>query len=171
MTSIVRADLKDYQLLSEIGKLTLLESHGHSASPEDINSYVTRTYDPGVIKEELSDPGNIYHIIYDNDRAAGYSKMIFNTPYPESQLNNTAKLERIYLLKEFYGLKLGLDLLQFNIDLAKRNDQAGIWLHVWKENPRAVNFYQKNGFRIVGNYDFKVSETHSNPNHRMFLSF
>jgi diamine N-acetyltransferase len=169
--SIIRATEKDFQLLSEIAKLTYIESHGSSAKPEDINIYLNRNYSHDAFKKELSDTKNIYFIIYHNNRPAGYSKIIYNTPYPNSEIKNVTKLERLYLLKEFYDLKLGLELFQFNMELSKRNDQAGIWLFVWKENKRAVSFYKKNGFCIIGSHDFKISETHSNPNHQMFLRF
>lgn len=171
LNSIIKADVNDSQLLSKIAKLTFIESHGDSAKPEDINVYVSEKCSAHFFKRDLSDPKNIYHIIYHNGRAVGYSKIIFDTPYQESHLKKITKLERIYLLKEFYNLKLGLQLIQFNIDLSKRNNQRGIWLFVWKENHRAVNFYKKNGFVIIGSYDFKISETHSNPNHQMFLKF
>ncbi len=46
-----------------------------------------------------------------------------------------------------------------------------MWLFVWKENQRAVNFYDKAGFKIIGNYEFKLSKTHSNPNYQMFLKY
>ena len=171
MTSISRAGEKDFQLLSELAQLTFLESHGHSAPPADVAAYATEKYSPAVVKAELGDTKNIYFIIYTDNRPAGYSKIIFDTPYPDSPIKNITKLERLYLLKEFYNLKLGAELFQFNIDLAKRNNQEGIWLFVWKENGRAVNFYKKTGFLIIGSYDFKISETHSNPNHQMLLRF
>ena len=171
LTSITRAGEKDFQLLSELAKLTFLESHGHSAPSADVAAYVTEKYSPAVIKEVLSNEKNIYFIIYTDNRPAGYSKIIFDTPYPDSPIKNITKLERLYLLKEFYSLKLGVQLFQFNIDLAKSNNQMGMWLFVWKENQRAVNFYKKSGFVIIGSHDFKISETHSNPNHQMFLKF
>ena len=171
MTSIVKASEKDFQLLSEIATLTFIESHGRSAKQEAINIYVTEKYNENIFKEELSDAKNIYNIIYYDNNPAGYSKIIFDTPYPDSKIKNITKLERIYLLKKFYNLKLGSALFHFIIDLSKRNDQMGMWLYVWKENERAVNFYKKNGFVIIGSYDFKISETHSNPNHQMLLLF
>ena len=171
MTSIVKATVNDSALLSEIAKLTFIESHGHSASPEDVNTYVAEKYSPGILKEELLDPGNIYHIIYYNDRPAGYSKIVLNSPHANATIQRITKLERIYLLKEFYDLKLGRELLEFNVALAKENEQLGMWLFVWKENPKAAGFYKKNGFVIIGSHDFKISETHSNPNHQMFLKF
>lgn len=80
-------------------------------------------------------------------------------------------MERIYLLKEFYGLQLGLELFQFNVNLSKSNGQKGMWLFVWKENKRAVNFYQKMGFKIIGEHDFRISPNHTNPNHQMLLLY
>jgi ribosomal protein S18 acetylase RimI-like enzyme len=71
--------------------------------------------------------------------------------------------------KRFYDLKLGERLFNFNVQLAKTNGQAGIWLYTWKDNHRAINFYKKNGFIINGSYSFTFTEELSNPNHRMFL--
>jgi len=84
---------------------------------------------------------------------------------------HVAKLERFYLLKEFYGLGLAGELLNFNRKIAQENNQKGIWLAVWVENHRAIQFYTKNNFRKVGSYDYQISATHANPNHIMFLPF
>jgi len=169
MTSIVKANEKDIKLLADIGRVSFIESHGNSASEADINKYVNEKYTYEVFKEEISDPENIYHIIYYNDQPAGYSNINFNAKHSNIQMKNITKLDRIYLLKEFYGLKLGYELFTFNVELSKKNNQAGMWLFVWKENQRAVNFYIKTGFNIIGSHDFKLSETHSNPNHQMLL--
>ncbi len=171
MNAIIKAGSKDAQLISEIAKQSFIESHGHSASVEDVNAFRDKTYSYDAIKEELDDLKNIYHVVWHDKRPAGYSKIIFNFPYKESDQQNITKLERIYLLKAFYDLKLGRELLQFNINLAKQNAQAGMWLYTWKENQRAIEFYKKHGFVIIGSYDFRISENHSNPNHQMFLQF
>ena len=56
-------------------------------------------------------------------------------------------MERLYLLKEFYGLGLGKKLFDFNVGLIKKNNQKGIWLYVWIKNYRALNFYEKVAFK------------------------
>lgn len=171
MTSIIKANEKDIKLLADIGRVSFIESHGNSASKADINKYVNEKYNYEVFKEEISDPENIYHIIYHNEHTAGFSNINFNAKHSNIQMKNVTKLDRIYLLKEFYGLKLGYELFTFNVELSKKNGQAGMWLFVWKENHRAVNFYKKTGFKIIGSHDFKLSETHSNPNHQMLLIY
>lgn len=169
--NIKKASLEDSAILTEIGRTSFIESHGHSASEADINNYVNRVYTENVFSSELSDPKNIYHIIYHQNKTAGYSKIIFNSPHPNIETNEITKMERIYLLKEFYGLQLGLELFQFNVDLSKSEEQKGMWLFVWKENKRAVNFYQKMGFKIIGEHDFRISPNHTNPNHQMLLLY
>lgn len=171
MTTIIKATTNEATLLADIGKKTFVESHGNSASAADIGSYVSGKFSFDIIKEELSNAKNILHIIYYKGQPAGYSKIIFNTPHPNIAAQNITKLERLYLLKEFYNLKLGLMLFEFIVDLSKKSGQAGTWLYVWKENKRAVNFYKKAGFVIVGHTDFKISETHSNPNFHMYLEY
>ena len=94
-----------------------------------------------------------------------------NALHPEIGHKTITKLERIYLLREFYGSQLGKELFHFNLELSKRNAQTGMWLYVWTENERAVRFYKKNGFKAIGRYDFKISENHSNPNYLMWLEY
>jgi len=169
--SIIRATAQDSQLLAGMGRITFLEAHGSSASADIVTAYVDQNYSETVLTAQLNDPGNLYHLIYYSGAPAGYSKIIYNTSNANISAPQVTKLERIYLLKEFYGLDLGRELLDYNIGLSKKNAQAGMWLFVWKENHRAINFYKKSGFTIVGSHDFKLSETHSNPNHVMFLEY
>lgn len=169
MTAIERADPSHAHLLSELAGSTFLESHGTSAKIEDINRFILEKYNLDNFTAALADEHNHYNIISSEDRHAGFSNIICNPPYSTVGVANVAKLERIYILKEFYDLKLGYELLMFNIGIAKAHKQRGIWLYVWKENERAIKFYSKIGFKVIGSFDFKISETHSNPNHQMLL--
>lgn len=171
MIAITKALEKDIPLLVKIGKQTFIESHGKSASPSVIDQYIAKTYNNDTISNELSDTKNIYHILSYKEKAAGFSKIIFDTPHVNIPLQHVTKLERIYLLKEFYELELGLELLNYTIALSQQNNQAGMWLFVWKENKRAVSFYTKCGFKIIGSHDFKLSDDHANPNHQMLLEY
>lgn len=171
MTTIRKATVADVELLAELGRQTFIESHGHSAATEDVETYINTAYNPEACTQELEDANNIYHFIYYNNQLAGFSKIILNNAALGVAATNITKLERIYVLKACYSMKLGLALLNFNIDLSKQYQQFGMWLYAWIENERAVNFYKKAGFIIIGSYDFKISATHTNPNHRMFLKY
>lgn len=170
MISIIKATEKDYETIVNIGKVSVEEAHRASAPAKDMSEYIESHYNNDAIMEELNDTINVYHIINYNGNPVGFSKIVFDAEHPNIALKNVTKLDRIYLLKEFHGLKLGSGLLNFNIELAKKNNQAGIWLFTWVGNTKAIDFYLKTGFRIIGIDRFKVSETHYNPQHQMFLS-
>lgn len=171
MTTVVRATIKDTDLLTKLGRETFFESHGLSASIKDIDEYVNLKFNTEVFEQELSDSKNHFYILYYKELPVGYSKIIFNFSHQNITSKNVTKLERLYVLKMFHKLKLGLELFHFNIQESKRNNQSGMWLHVWTENLKAINFYEKAGFKIIGNYDFKISKTHYNPNHHMLLTY
>ncbi len=171
MSSIVKASISDFKLLADLGSQTFIESHGKSASKADIDFYIGEKYNYKVIQQDLRNADNIYHIIYYENQPIGFSKMILDNPTSNIQMGNVSKLERLYLLKDFHKLKKGLELFNFNVALSKSKNQIGMWLYVWKENERAISFYMKNEFQIIGSYDFQISERHSNPNHQLFLKY
>ena len=171
MITIRKATEKDIHLLASLSVEAFMPAHGHSSPEEDITSYIKANFSIENFKKEIANPAFEYYLLYHTTKVAGFSKVIFNTPSKHVVNNQVTKMERLYLLKEFYGLHLGAKLMNFNSELAKTNHQNGIWLEVWTENFRAIKFYKKAGFKIVGQANFTVSKTHSNPNYIMYLEF
>lgn len=170
-TTISKAGENDYQLILDIGTVSVEEAHRASCKAADMAVYMAAHYNTEAIKNELRNPSNIYHIIYCDGQAAGFSKIVFDAAHPNVAGTNTTKLDRIYLLKEFAGLKLGYELLQFNIALSKANSQSAMWLFTWTGNTRAIGFYKQTGFNVIGSHDFKITEHHYNPNYHMLLEY
>ncbi len=171
MITIVPATIKEIKILTDIGRQTLLESHGHSATPDVMQTYLDEKFTEAALREELSDTKNIFHIINYNNQPAGYSKIIYRQPMEQVMQKNITKMERLYLLQEYYGFKLGQQLLQHNIDISKQQGETGMWLYVWKENERALHFYTQAGFEIIGEGWFRLTGDHANPNWKMFLQY
>lgn len=171
MISLRRLTPDDAALLADMGGKSLLESHGHSAPAETMQAYVDKSFSTEACRTELSDHGNLFTGIFYGDELAGYFKIILNIPHPAVPLKPVTKLERLYLLKAFYGLKLGHRLLEEAIAISKQHNEKGMWLNVWKKNERAIHFYEKQGFVTVGESQFVLTETHANPNWVMLLTY
>jgi ribosomal protein S18 acetylase RimI-like enzyme len=161
----------DAALISRLAIQTFRESHGTSAAEKDILDYETKRLNVDLFKEELQDPKNIFRVVYLSNVPVAFSKEVFNTPNPKIKEQAVCKLEKLYVLKEYYDQKIGQPLFDLNVELAKTAGQKGMWLYVWTENKRALRFYEKQGFKNIANTLFKVSETHSNPNYWMYLEF
>jgi len=171
MLEFKTATVNDAALIVDIGARSFIESHGKSASENDINNYVKSKFNVSQLELELSDDASIFKIAYYNKQAAAYSKITLNCPNPNIKEQKVCKMDRLYVLEEFFDKKIGQVLFDLNLDLAKHHQQKGIWLYVWTGNPRALRFYEKQGFKIVGETYFKISETHSNPNYWLYLEF
>ena len=171
MFSIIKASENDYKLIARIGKIAVEEAHQKSCSAESLSEFLHKNYNEESIQKDLLETKNLYHLIFCNEEPAGFSKIILNEQHLNIIDKNVTKLDRIYLLKEFHNLKLGFELLKFNMELSKKNNQFGIYLFTWIGNERAINFYLKIGFKIIGSHQLKITETHSNPNHHMYLKY
>jgi ribosomal protein S18 acetylase RimI-like enzyme len=168
---VYRATKDDARILSEIGAETFIDSHKDSAPSYEIDIYVREKYNLHALNAELSGANNIIHIIKQGESIAGFSKLFINTSIPGLLPSNVSKLDQLYLLQRFHGLKLGAKLLQFNIGYAAHADQSGMWLVVWQGNDAAIRFYRKFGFEIIKRDFFQLTPTHKSPCQFMYLDF
>jgi diamine N-acetyltransferase len=171
---MIRIDCANEQhgsVIAQIAKQSFMSAHKESADQRTLEEYANKHFSPTVIGNELSNLENTYHIVYYNNAPVGFSKVVLNASHPNIPVKNPTKLDRLYVLDEFHGMGLGHKLFAFNLELAKQQNQEGMWLYVWVGNHKAINFYQKAGFKTVGSYNFKLTNTHSNPNYQLFLGF
>ena len=73
-------------------------------------------------------------------------KRNFGHSQTELNDNEALEIERIYVLKDFQGKKIGQKLYEKAVEVAKQNKVKYIWLGVWEKNQKAIDFYEKNGF-------------------------
>src|SRR5689334_16786153 len=117
MIVIQRATASDASLLSPIAIQAHMESHGHSASLADHELYIQKKLTVEAFITELNIPEYIYHLIFVDGNLAGYSKIIFDFNHAEIAEQPVTKLERIYLIKPYYGMDLGKKLFDHNVSL------------------------------------------------------
>ena len=96
-----------------------------------------------------------YFAVLDNT-IIGYLKLNVGSAQTELQDDKALEIERIYVLKEFHGKKVGQLLYEKAIQIAKQKNVDYVWLGVWEENHRAVRFYKKNGFVPFDKHIFKL---------------
>lgn len=168
---IIKASPQHTGVLSELGAETFYKTHRDSAPTHELATYMQRIYSPEVIEKELTNSANIYHIIKHEDTPAGFSKIELTMKHPAITLESVSKMDQIYLLDSFHGLKLGAKLLNYNIEYSKSRGQNGMWLVVWVGNTKAIDFYKKFGFRIVILDQFHLTETHTNACYVMLLEY
>ena len=153
---IRKVNIQDVEKLKEIGRQTFSETFSSENSEEDMREYLKKGFSTEKLKTELTDKNAEFYFAELDDKVIGYLKVNFGQSQTEIKDKNALEIERIYVLKEFHGKKIGEILYDKAIELAKEKNVEYIWLGVWEENPRAIRFYEKNGFVAFDKHIFKL---------------
>ena len=132
--------------LQQIGRQTFEETFAESNSAENMAIYLEEAYAYEKISAELNDPNSFFYFAMMDQDVIGYLKLNMGVSQTELKDNDALEIERIYILKDFHGKKVGQLLFDKAIEIAKEQQVAYVWLGVWEENKRAIHFYTKNGF-------------------------
>ncbi|GMU85160.1 MAG: hypothetical protein AMXMBFR48_04020 [Ignavibacteriales bacterium] len=108
------------------------------------------------LASELRNEQSEFYFAITNDIITGYLKINFGNAQTEPHNPDAMEIERIYVLKEFYGKETGRMLFEKALERAKELRAPYIWLGVWEKNYRALSFYRKHGFTQFGNHPFRL---------------
>ena len=132
--------------LQEIGRKTFYDTFFESDSEESMKTYLATSFSTQKLTAELENPNSEFYFATQNEVVIGYLKINFGPAQTELQDGNSLEIERIYVLQDYHGKKVGQLLFEKAIAIAKDNSCSYVWLGVWEENHRALQFYSKNGF-------------------------
>lgn len=155
---IRKANQEDAKLLTELAYKTYWDTfHAHPDNdPEDFADYMQKAFNSEQIRSEFADENAIFLVAEIENEMVGYAKLdLFATEVP-IQAEKPIELNRIYSRHDFIGKGIGQKLLNESLKIAKELNCDVIWLGVWEKNPRAIRFYEKNGFYKVGSHIFQM---------------
>jgi diamine N-acetyltransferase len=153
--SIRRAEPNDAQELSVLGERLFRAAFAASNADEDMQLYVRSAFSRKRQERELSDPSTQVWLVQDeSDRAIGYAMVRLGAADGEVDAKNPLEIVRFYVDAAWHGRGIAAALMSTCVDQARVWGCDQIWLGVWDQNPRAIAFYKKAGFRIVGAQPF-----------------
>ena len=132
--------------LQQIGRQTFSETFTESNSAENMAKYLEEAYSFEKLNEELNNQNSFFYFAILDEKVIGYLKLNLGESQTELKDNDALEIERIYVLKDFHGKKVGQLLFDKVLTIAKELQVAYVWLGVWEENKKALQFYTKNGF-------------------------
>lgn len=154
--SIRKADIVDWQLLQQIGKDTFYETFAPNNTDEDMQKYLQENFTESKIKMQLQDQYTSTYLALYERLPIGYLKVNFGPAQTELQDERSLEIERIYVLKQWQGKGVAKELFNKALDIAHNCKLEYIWLGVWEHNPRAIRFYEKNGFVAFDKHIFRL---------------
>lgn len=150
------ASSADNILLAELGGRTFSETFAPDNAPEDMALYLAASFSPEKQAAELTDSKTTFLIAGIASAQVGYARLRLGLPPYSMTGTKPIEIVRLYAATPWIGLGVGAALMTSCLEIARSKGCDTIWLDVWERNSRAIAFYQKWSFEIVGTQSFQL---------------
>jgi GNAT superfamily N-acetyltransferase len=135
-----------------------------------IAEHIRTVLSPARFRAHLADPAHRVLLAEVDGRPVGYTMLVAAPPADADvagslRLRPEVELSKVYVEAGMHGAGVGRPLMQATLRVARelagergRDAEAGIWLGVNEHNARAIRFYERSGFRIVGTRSFHLAD-------------
>lgn len=156
METIRKATVDDAEILARISRETFDAAFGDQYAAADLAVFVRDNYAVEKARVELADPEIGVWIMEEDGHAVGYvlagpCKLDNPEVTPDCR-----EIHRLYLLPDFQSGGRGKRLMKTAMTWLERDRPRRVWLGVFSGNPGAQRFYERLGFRKVGEHTFTV---------------
>jgi tRNA (guanine37-N1)-methyltransferase len=162
-TTITPALLSDAAALADLAALTFPLACPAGIPEAALATFIAEELSAQRFRAHLADPLRSLYVARESDGVAGYL-MLARQECPPVALAaaHPMYLQRLYVRPEFHGLGLAGAFLGLARRLARADGHDALWLTTGSFNARAVAFYRREGFSVVGETIFQVG---SDPQH------
>ncbi|MBN9296635.1 MAG: GNAT family N-acetyltransferase [Filimonas sp.] len=155
--NICYATADDAELIADISRQTFVEAFADQNTPENMQKFLNEQFTKEAIIEEVGTDGNTFLMAYAENELVGYVRLRDNKP---EELGDESAIEiaRIYATATAIGKGIGSELMQACVDTARQLRKDIVWLSVWEQNNKAIEFYKKWGFEKFGEQAFVLGD-------------
>jgi ribosomal protein S18 acetylase RimI-like enzyme len=155
-TEIRRAGAADAATVADMGARTFAAAFGHLYPSADLSAFLAEVHDQDKVAGEIADPETAVWLAERGGRAVGYAVAgACGLPHPEAT-PTCGELKRIYVEPGLQGEGVGQALFDAAMAWLEQDGPRRLWISVWSENHGAQRFYERQGFRKVGECQFPV---------------
>ena len=150
MPTLTQATLPDLPTLTSLSRRTFFETFAQQNTAEDMALYLEKNMSEEALKKEMLDTHAAFYLLKENETACGYFKIEFGAD------PKRLEIERLYVDAAFQKKGYGKWMMDTIEKIAAEKNKSEIFLGVWRENHKAISFYQKCGFEIYDVHTFQL---------------
>lgn len=152
--TVRQAASEDVPALSALARETYVDAFGHSFQASDLAAHLAAHLSPAGIARMVADD---HVLVAEADRRlVGYVQ--FGPAYPPLSGASDADVElrRLYVHPDFQNRGVGSQLMDAALAHPAVAGAPRVYLDVWVHNPGARRFYERYGFRVIGERSFHI---------------
>lgn len=150
MTTIKPAKPGDILVINELAHRIWPVTYENILSADQLEYMLELLYRPSCIKKQMEDLQHTFVIIYEDDIPAGFASYSI-----KAKSRDVYKLHKFYILQSQQGKGIGKFVLNKIIGDITLVGAKILELNVNRRNP-ALNFYERTGFKIIGQEDIDI---------------
>lgn len=128
--------------------------------PADIAEHIATELTPQRFRHQLLTDGTVFYVVEDEGHLIGYAMLIRASPLPaDTPATIPMEIQRIYVAADQHGSGVADALMDRCLHHARTHGYDVVWLGTNEANQRAVSFYRRKGFRVVGSREFTVGSS------------
>ena len=159
--TIVTATSGDFETIRNIAYKTWPETYGKILGSEQLAYMLSRIYTTAALQQTITEKKHQYLLVKENDEYFGFAS------YQHGYLDlNVTRLHKLYLLPEAQGRGAGKLLIDEIETMARINHSEKVSLNVNRFN-KALSFYQKSGYTIVGEENIDIGNGYFMEDYKM----
>lgn len=148
------AEPGDAAALAELAERTFRDTFAAANTPEDMELHCRASYGEERQGQEIAEAAMRTLVADEGGVLAGFGQLRWGEAPECVGAARPAEIQRLYVDRPWHGKGLAQSLMAALLDLAREGGAEVVWLGVWGHNPRAIAFYRKLGFVVVGEHTF-----------------
>ena len=145
----------DASALAAMGRRCFVESFGPHFPADDMALHLERMFGAAALPAEYGDPALTIRMAEADGEVAAYLKlapMKLQVPHEPGAL----EIRQLYVLTPWQGAGVAAALMDWAVETMRAAGVPALYLSVWEKGDRAIAFYRKQGFEIVGVAPFRL---------------
>jgi diamine N-acetyltransferase len=155
---IRRAEEHDALELSVLAERTFRAAFAESNTAANMQLHCAANYGQALQLAEIRESSCETWVAEADGRLVAYFQLRLDAESPMIPGERPAEIQRFYVDSSHHGAGLAHELMAHVLARAEAAGSAALWLGVWERNPRALAFYRKWGFDVVGEHIFKLGD-------------
>ncbi|TVQ07590.1 MAG: GNAT family N-acetyltransferase [Bacteroidetes bacterium] len=159
MEIIIReAKKSDINNLAVLKQQVWISTYADEGVTAQFSEYVLSEYSIENIRKSISDKSKLTLIAIYDKGIVGCVEILLSPQSPVNAIEPCMEISTFYILERFQGLGIGKKLLQECFKVITRLNHYKVWLTVYYKNQKAIDFYAKQNFTVIGETFFLLGK-------------
>ncbi|AMW06183.1 GNAT family N-acetyltransferase [Gemmatimonas phototrophica] len=150
------ASAVDAATLSVFARRVFHDTFAADNDPADMALYLDYAFSESKQRGELADPARVCLLVEHEGVLVAYASVFRGSGNEQVTAGHPVELERFYVDGAWHGRGVAAPLMAAVREVALEWGGDALWLGVWERNPKAIRFYEKQGFERVGAQTFTL---------------